>query len=514
MKCRLLHHNKKCPELCSAFQRMRLKRPKYPEIPFSRPMKKILLIVLLLAFSEGSANAQQNAFLQLYHPKNKEVGKLRTDSLHIYEPGGTRGIQLRRVIYHYDNEGLYTGMQEWYYDTLQLLSREITKTLKRDDNRLNVEEEIKNNKGASIYKDQTIETYKADGQIDSLELSVWDNNHWIPQQKTKYLYHDNGMLLSRLDYSRDLQGKEWIPAWGESYSYDAKRRLLTRNYMNWDNTGQTWVILNAYEYEYSGNKGEPTLLIWRNRQNGIMINMEQTKIDFKPNGQKDTISIYRWDPSDSLWIRRSFTVLESEEPNQRFELGACYTLGKEGKWEKVEEVLFSPGDNLYTDEIETFRIRSYDEATQKWYDKKQEITRYIDLPDGKRVQGRYEKEVTDPTSRRQQQLLADAWFTRKDPERPVTVDSREGRNTYDIAKNCGITNPYIWGRNIVLPDTGANTNSSYELRITSEEGRLIWSRTGGNATFYMDAQLPPGLYWVSANKGNSPVCTQKLLVKE
>lgn len=278
-------------------------------------MQKISLI-LLVGISCYNGALAQNVLLQSYHPKNKEIVKLRTDSLHVRHEDG----RFRRILYEYDDKGKLLSAEEIEQDAQsKLLSRSTQKFFYDGDNSI-VETENKDAVGRLLLKQRCTQVVKANKQADSTLYWTWDGAAWQPTQKTKYIYDQKGNLVAITEYRMGQDAAFWVPVWSEWMEYDAQQRLSSRQYRTWQDTLGDWTTETEYRSEYkNGNVVATTRL---NRQNDRLVNSERTETTYKGNSLKDSLIVYDWDLASERWQRRDVTVAASDGLGQLYETGS------------------------------------------------------------------------------------------------------------------------------------------------------------------------------------------------
>lgn len=471
-------------------------------------MRPFLLVLMVSVIFGPSVNAQ-NYLLEMFHPKNKEVKKLRTDSMYIHSSGS-----IRRLYFEYTDKNALTKSNDfWYSDKMAPVQRYLKKHI-QDGNIFTVETEVQDGNKKTIRKERYTETRRPDGQPDSAITYIDRNGVWEPAQKMAYAYNTKNYRLSRLDQVWNPNKGTWMSQWGETMEYDSKNRLRFRRNVQWDAANSRWLISQEYGYDYeNGGNNQPVSLTWRTLRDSTMQNITKLETAFNSTGKKDTVILYRWNVDQEDWVRDHFTLLDNNDHRQLFELGDKYYRNDSNLWEKSEETSYMTGTGIYSDEAEGMLVQIYDKKEEKWRGISRETTQYTDMPDGKRVYGRFEKEGNGPSDALQQEILVEAWFTKKDPEKPGPIDDRSNTRENGV---CSLPNPFMSGLALTLPQGNetpvTDGNTLCELRITSEDGRLVWHRTVQNASAVtIDANLTPGVYLLTVLRDGQRVCVQKLL---
>jgi len=470
-------------------------------------MRKTLLLLpcLLLSFTCFG----QNALLDLYSPFYKSLTPLRTDSLFVrtHHEGQS---DTREIAYTY-TDSLLSEWRELHKSSgdqvsVQKIKQQITYP---DGHKSALTESLD-----SINKRTLTDRFTALGnnpeQPDGYLMEIQrEEGKWEPVQQTLFTYDDKGRVVQRLEQNTPPASSEWVNSSAWNYDYDSKGRTTARRLDVW--ADGDWKTQNLYRYEYQGNQSEPYSAVWLGESGGQLTPVDSTLTWYGAEGEMDSTLVFYWQHEQSAWFAAGRTVFANRE-QQTAQQGKTFVRNQDGNWTECTETAYTAGESIYTDEPLEKVLRTYDAATKEWSDIRRTLTQYKPLDEG-RIYGSILTESME-NGEWKEAFFAEAWFHR-DPFRPGldSLSDRSNSEKFTFAYSCGLPNPYVATRTLSFP-AREDLTGNYDLRIVSEEGRMIYRRTyDGSGTGYVDVPLAPGFYLVTVSKGGIPVCSQKLVVQ-
>ncbi|GAB4494714.1 MAG: hypothetical protein OHK0019_21860 [Saprospiraceae bacterium] len=469
-------------------------------------MLRPLLLVSLLTWLQISL--AQNAFLDLYHPFHKSLKELRTDSLFIRTLDPYAGTAERAISYKYpDDKSLPPDWQEIRSESNTLRLWRVNQRAFWEGQFKTVETETLDSLSKRVTKSKVFMAENASGRLDSVWYEIWDSTEWQPVQKTLFAYKNGQFLEHRTEMHWDAASEDWVAELNMVIKYDSKNRVTQREYETYSDTGSS--MQNLYTYSYRPDENQPESVVWRSNIEGKLTPIDSTVAWYDGDGLQDSSLTFFWNLISGNWHKTGRQVLKDE--NQKI-IGQGETFHPDGqeKWQANEETIYLPGEQIFTDEPKEELVRVFDPATGEWKDKKKKVITYEPL-DSTYIYGSIQiSELNDSFQIWEEVFFAEAWFSIE--QQKTELDSlKERGEQFTFSYFCGLPNPYV--RNMTLTFPQSDVTGNYELKIISEEGRIVYrQRYDDSGTGFVDAPLQPGFYMVTVSKGNTPLCTQKLIV--
>lgn len=469
-----------------------------------RPFLFACLFLLPWSFSA------QNALLELYHPFYKSLVALRTDSLFIrtYEPNmGTLERQIR--FFYSDDETLAPDWTEIRDEKNGSRLWRIQQRHSFQDDMELAETEMFDSITAISTKDRSVIFRNKDGQIDSILNEKWESDFWKPAHRSVFRYSADLMLESRTESQMDGASEDWVDEFNSRWRYDGQKRVIQRIFEIPGDTG--WRIQNLYTYQYHKNERLPSASVWASSIDSLTLTpIDSTTVWYDEDGLEDSSRVYFWNQGNGHWMEVSRRILTDEE-QKTAQQGLSYLPDATGKWTEREEIGYVPGEQIFTTEPSEETVRVFDPASGQWKDHKRKTINYQKL-DSLSVRGVIQISEWDETDQDwKETFYAEAWFT-LDQQRPAFDSTHSRNNQLTLRYICGLPNPYIRNMRLQFPESTAQ--GDYELMILSEEGRLVYrQKYDDSGVGFVDAVLQPGFYIVTVSRGNTPLCTQKLIVQ-
>jgi len=466
------------------------------------------LLILLLALSQLSF--AQNAFLDLYHPFHKSLIGLRTDSLFIRTLDPYAGMVERSISYRYkysDDNALPPDWQEIRSETKTLRLWRINQRAVWEGPFKAVETETLDSLTKRVVKDRAILAENASGRLDSVWYEIWDSTEWRPVQKTLFAYKNGQFLERRTEMRWDAAPEDWVAELTTTLTYDSKNRVTQRKYETYSDTGAT--LQNLYTYSYRPDENQPESAVWRSNIEGKLTPVDSMVAWYDGDGFQDSSLTFFWSRGTDTWYKISREVLKDDDQKITGQGETFHPDGQE-KWQANEETTYLPGEQIFTDEPKEELVRVFDPATGEWKDKKKKVIIYESL-DSAYIYGSIQiSELNDSSQIWEEVFFAEAWFS-IEQQKPGLDSLKERGQAFTFSYSCGLPNPYVRNMTLTFPQSEATGN--YELKIISEEGRMVYrKRYDDSGTGFVDAPLQPGFYMVTVSRGSTPLCTQKLIV--
>jgi len=465
-------------------------------------MQNILFFICLAACSPCLG---QNALLDLYRPFYQSLTPLRTDSLFLRTSDGAQKTE-REIAFTYD-ESLLT---EW---------RELCKSGKQV---IKTKQQISYPKGQKVALTETRDSLNQQTVRNRLSvlgnnpehpdgylMEMWQKDQWIPVQQTLFTYDRYDHVLQRLEQRTSFASSEWANSSAWNYTYDGQGRMTTKRLDDW--ADGDWKTSNLYRYEYKGRQSEPYSATRLSDIDGQLTPIDSTITWYDQTGKADSTLVFYWVGTQSAWYATDRTVF-ADKAQQTARNGKNFVQDQNGKWIEREETTFTEGEGIYTDDPQEEVLRVYNAETKVSEDKRRTTTLYKPLDDGRIYGSIQTEEMKDGDW--SETFFAEAWF-RKALHSP-SIDSladRSDSERFKFSYSCGLPNPYVATQTLTFP-AREDLNGNYELKIVSEEGRLIFRGSyNSSGAGYVDTPLTPGFYLVTVSKGGTPVCSQKLVVQ-
>jgi|GEM_PF-4049704 len=469
-------------------------------------MPRLCSLILLLALSQVSF--AQNAFLDLYHPFHKSLIELRTDSLFIRTLDPYAGTVERAISYKYsDDKDLPPDWQEIRSESKTLRLWRINQRASWEGSFKSVETETLDSLTKQTLKEKAILAVNTDGKLDSVWYAIRDSTEWRPVQKTLFVYKNSQFLERRTELRWDIAPEDWTKELDYTLIYDSQNRVTQRKYETHGDTGTT--LRNQYTYDYRQGENQPASAVWRSNIDGKLTPVDSTVFWYDNTGLQDSSLSFFWNSISNNWYKVSRQVLKDDDQKITGH-GESFSPDSQDKWQEKEETTYIPGSGIFTDEPKEELVRVFDPATGEWKDKKKKTIVYQSL-DSVHIYGSIQiSELNDSTQSWEEVFFAEAWFIiEQQKSNPDSLKERGGQFTFSYS--CGLPNPYVRNMTLTFPPSDATGN--YELKIMSEEGRLVYrQRYDDSGIGFVDAPLQPGFYMVTVSRGNTPICSQKLIV--
>ena len=266
---------------------------------------------------------------------------------------------------------------------------------------------------------------------------------------------------------------------------------------------------NQYSYAYKQDENQPASAVWHSNIDGKLIPVDSTVFWYDNDGFQDSSLTFFWNVISNTWYKVSRQVLKDDDQKITGQ-GESFSSDGQAKWQEKEEITYTPGEQIFTDEPTEELVRVFDPASGERKDKKKKIITYQSL-DSTHIYGSIQiSELNDSTQEWGEVFFAEAWFS-IEMQKPALDSLQEREGQFTFSYSCGLPNPYVRNMTLTFPPSDATGN--YELKILSEEGRLVYrQKYDDSGTGFIDAPLQPGFYLVTVSRGNTPVCTQKLIV--
>lgn len=463
---------------------------------------KCTILFAFFIFGFQTINAQ-NVFLDLYHPNNLGLKALITDSLFVRTEDATREIK-----YWISKSG--QKLPHWQEIRKTENASKIIKTraiFEDQGDRYTVVKEVSDSLKGGLQKEK-ITVFGLDiAYPDSIFTETWDSIIWKPVQKSVIAYSLDKRILSRQELTKNKGSIDWEPVSLTSYEYDGSKRLSLKTQSHWKDE---WVKINTYTYYYKGNGAQPVGTVWYSGIDGALSPIDSTISWFNINGSIDSSSVFFWNVNNGNW-RETTRQVFADDLQKSNSNGKNYAINDGGGSTILNTWEYSQGEQVYTDEPSQAVLKVYNAKTKNWTERKKIETYYVKLNDGIIYGNTKESGNLDSIPSWEETFFAEAWF-HLDAGKPGfdSLSSRSDSISFSI--NCGFSNPYIPNQTVSFPTS--EIQGDYELRILSEEGRMVYYQiydTTGIGT--VTTPLPPGLYFVSVSKGGKPLCTQKLVVQ-
>lgn len=464
-----------------------------------------------ILFSSVLPLSSQNALIDLFHPFYQNLVPLQTDSLFIRNLDTYQGPITRAIGYKYADDGInIVGWQETRRELESLRIWTIVQSNTLQDNGLVIETETTDSLSNRKFKDRQTHAGTLAAQPDSIVYELWDSIEWVPNQKTLLTYTGNGQTESRKEQRWNAEAADWVNEYQQTWKYDDQNRLLQRRNESWKEV--EWRTTNEYYYTYNDGESQPGSIVWYSSDNadGTLNPVDSMAIWYDGEGRIDSNTAFLWNPYSSGWFETSRVSLTNEAEKKGNE-GQAFVKGEDGSWVAKEEAVYTPSEQLFTDEPQEILIKVYDPKTEEWKEKRRKVINYQPI-DGGRVYGSIQIwEINDSLQDWQEVFFAEAWL-RILPS-GLEQDSVEDRSRkFTILYSCELPNPYVRNRTLVFPANEAT--GDYELQIFSAEGRMVYRKKYDESGIgYVDAPLQPGVYMASVSRGGTPLCTQKLIVQ-
>lgn len=473
---------------------------------------KYALSTTLLVFHLLSLSAQ-NALIDLYNPLYQNLLPLQTDSLYIRTLDTYHGTLTRAIGYKYEDDG--TTLLGWYETREEQQPSHIwtiALNVSNQSSTVVLETVMTDSLTHRKIKDRQMFTGGGLSQPDSIVTELWDSIEWVPTQKTLFTYTPIGQVASRLDLRWEANASEWINDNAIGWGYDNQNRLILRRSKFWKEV--EWRTVSDYVYTYTGNNSQPRSIVWlahAGADSTTMLNpVDSMAVWYDNEGQVDSSLTFIWNPYSNAWSGTSRSVMGDDEEKKATQ-GKDYVKSPEGTWTEKTDPVFTPGDQVFTDEPAEVLTKIYDPKTEEWKDIKRRVVSYTPIG-ANRVYGSIQiLEMNDSLQDWQETFFAEAWL-RILPSN-LQEDSVEDRSRkFTIVYSCDLPNPYVRNRTFVFPANDAT--GDYALEIFSAEGRMVYrKRYDDSGVGYVDAPLQPGVYMASVSRGGTPLCTQKLIVQ-
>lgn len=468
-------------------------------------MKKHTLLLCLCAAALPCFG--QNALIDLFRPFNKSLTPLRTDSLFV-RTQQDGAIITRQIAYAYQDSFLTEWRERRVDNSLQ--TPLVLKIKCQIADHIAVTERLD-----SIADIKTAERFSLLGQTPDqpegyLMESRQEDGSWSPVQQTLFTYDSEGRVAQRLEQHTGVTSAEWgnMSTW--NYTYDKQGRMTMRQLDHWD--GEESQPKGIYRYEYAKGQSQPHAVVWLAEVEGQITPVDSTVTWYDLSEEADSSMVFVWGREQSVWCAADRAVFATDD-EKAVQHGKTFVHGLNGEWVEKTEVAFTASDAIFTNDPQEEVLRVYDPVAQIWRDKERTTTIYK-LVDEKGVYGSIRTEVfAGDALGWEETFFAEAWF-RKDAHRQG-LDSVPDRSSdhFRFSYACGLPNPYVATRTLTFP-LRDDLSGNYELRIVSEEGRLIFQRRYDDSGMgYVDTPLPSGFYLVTVSKGGTPVCSQKLVVE-
>lgn len=470
-------------------------------------MLRFFFFVCTFSFINNELGAQ-NAFLELYHPFHKSLIELRTDSLFIRVLDPYAGMVERAIGYRYsDDKTMPPDWQEIRNESKNLRIWRINQYAKWEGLFKVIETETLDSMTMKTSKDRTFLAESSAGKIDSAWYEIWDSITWQPVQKTLFAYKNSQLLERRTEMRWDAAPEDWVKELDCTLTYDSKNRVIQRKYETYSDTGPT--LQNQYSYDYMQDEDQPASAIWHSNIYDKLTPVDSIFVWYDTEGYQDSSLTFLWNTGSNTWYKASRQVLKDDDQKITGQ-GESFSPIEQEKWEEKEETLYIPGEQIFTDEPKEELVRVFDPSTGEWKEKKKKTISYQSL-DSVHIYGSIQiSEVNDSTQVWEEVFFAEAWFSIQQ-QKPNLDSLKERGGQFVFSYSCGLPNPYVHNMTLTFPPSDAIGN--YELKILSEESRMVYrQRYDDSGIGFVDAPLQPGFYIVTVSRGNTPVCTQKLIV--
>lgn len=471
-------------------------------------MKRASRLLLPLLFLGCSLHAQVpsgNALIDLFDLPYKDLLHLRTDSLFVRIQDISTGTVTRGIAYTYgDDAEEAIDVVEIRKENNGLQRYRISRHTEAAANGKIVETEQLDSLTMQVSKDRLTTIGSEPSRPDSVFYELWDGTQWRPVQKTYFQYNQNKMVVRQSESRWENAGTVWSNQFYTDFSYNGSNRITQIKNGGWAN--DAWGTQNIYRYSYNTSADNPAQsTVWQSSSTLIDSLVEW----FDGQGLKDSSLQFYRDPYGMGWNSVTREVFSDAE-QKKAALGNRYRKNEQGAWTLSEENTFTPGPATYTDQPQEVLTRIYDAANKEGKDVRRKTSAYELLADG-RIHGNIQIYESQDGADWTEVFFAEAWFKllqfRPDPD---SVADRS--DTFTFSYTCGLNNPYVQNQTLAFPTSDAT--GDYELRILSEDGRLVFQQhydSSGLGT--VSAPLPPGFYIVSVHRGSVPLCTQKLIVR-
>lgn len=449
----------------------------------------------------------QNALIDLYRPFNQSLIALRTDSLFVRTTVNGE-ITTREIAYTY-KDSLLSEWRELHKNKVGAPAIRTKQEINYPDGHRFVLTETYDSLTKQAFTERFSTFGKDPSRPDGYLMEMKQGEDWIPVLQTLFKFDNKGRLLQRLEQQTGVASSEWINRSAWNYDYDSKGRVTEKRLDQWDVSD--WKTKNQHRYTYKGGQSQPYSAVWLGDVDGQLTLVDSTLTWYDQTGAEDSTLVFYWIREQSQWQAIGSTLFADKEQQAALK-GKTFVRDLNGNWVERNETTFTAGEAIFTDDPQEEMLRSYNTATKEWIDIKRTVTQYKPLDDGHIYGSISTEEIREGNW--EETFFAEAWF-HKDPFRPGldTIADRSKTGNFTFAYSCGLPNPYVATRTLAFP-VREDLTGNYELKIVSEEGRLIFRRSyDGSGTGYVDTPLAPGFYLVTVSKGGTPVCSQKLVVQ-
>ncbi len=470
---------------------------------------RLLFFIPCLLFLLPGALPAQNAFLDLYHPFNKSLIELRTDSLFIRTQDGKTGVLERAIGYRYpEEEGRLPEWREIRKDVKKRQIRSITQRSEQQGSLNLIETETLDSTTKKTVKRRAFISQSETGRIDSVWYALWSGSEWKPVQKTVFIYFNKSLLQQRTELRWNDASGTWQNESNYRLAYK-NNKVVERRYEVWKDS--SWTPTNRYVYDYRRGETQPASSVRYAGPEGKLTPVDSLVTWYDDKAYRDSSLTFLWNAVSRTWGKAARSVLK--EPDQQIAgKGESYYPEGRDTWKEKERTVYQPGDLTFTDEPREEISRLFDPVAGEWKDKRKKNIVYRPLDDT-HIYGYIRiDELDDSLQQWVEVLYAEAWFTVQ-PQKPVFDTLQERNRQFAFSYFCGLPNPYVRNMTLTFPENDAS--GDYELKVVNEEGRLVFhQKYDDSGTGFIDAPLQPGFYLVSVSRGNTLLCTQKLVVQQ
>lgn len=155
------------------------------------------------------------------------------------------------------------------------------------------------------FKTETV--YNAHNQPVLTTYYVRDQDEWIPNRKTEYIY-DNGNLKTEI-YSKYQTA--WTPWYKYEYAYNTNGNLHTETRYNWEASQSDWKPYNKQENQYNAANMLSEYIIWEWPASGTQWEQSWRRtLLYNANNLMTEYTDYHWTVGSGQWqpsFRQQYT---------------------------------------------------------------------------------------------------------------------------------------------------------------------------------------------------------------
>ncbi len=238
-----------------------------------------------------------------------------------------------------------------------------------------------NSSQESILKSQMTVKQK----LDSIVNKDWDasTNQWSDNEKSEFIYDDEGRLTKYISFNREEITGEWISSYKEEYNYVGGNLIQYNDYYHEQTTGQ-WINDDKEEYSYdiNGNLTQYITSDWDETNNKWIVSFKGEFAYF--NGDLTQYISYYHDETAGKWIA-SYKIEYTYDLNGNLTQYIGYDPGEaagiwinsyKGQYSYNTEGKLAQNTSYYWDTNTSQWINHYD--TEFTYDAKGNLTQTLE----------------------------------------------------------------------------------------------------------------------------------------